>query len=392
MQHSRLFSAASFLLPFLAVGVEAGGMMKTDRTLLWQSDVPFPSPDHLAFPEGATDVVVHRAGSDKYNFLHDSAIVEHKGVLYAAWYNCPKDEIEGESLIRCRRSADKGLTWSEVEVIAADRDNRGTMYVPVAFLSHEGTLHAFVSHMMGHDLLTGWEMFALDEDMAPSDCGEASPWKSQAVHDDLFLPNSAPVMTGDGHYLMAGRMAERLGERPLVPAVARNARDLKGKWDIIPLVPVGERSSEMELPYPETTAIVEGRNVTALVRGGSNESLLFKSEACGLNWSGPHRHNLPMGASKIYAGILSTGQWYAIFNTPTENYRDLLTIAVSRPGERCFSGMWKIRDGYSEDLEAGPEWSYPCAIEWDGNLYVVYTSDKRHCVNTTIPVESLEVD
>lgn len=54
--------------------------------------------------------------------------------------------------------------------------------------------------------------------------------------------------------------------------------------------------------------------------------------------------------------------------------------------------MWKIRDGVSQTLKSGPEWSYPCAIEFDGKLYVVYTSEKHHCVLTTIPVKSLAFD
>ena len=76
-------------------------------------------------------------------------------------------------------------------------------------------------------------------------------------------------------------------------------------------------------------------------------------------------------------------------NLPSNRYRDLLVIAVSRPGEKVFSKMWKLRDGDCQALKSGPEWSYPCAIEYDGKLYVVYTSEKHHCVLTTIPLQSL---
>jgi hypothetical protein len=51
--------------------------------------------------------------------------------------------------------------------------------------------------------------------------------------------------------------------------------------------------------------------------------------------------------------------------------------------------MWKVRDGYDSALKAGPEWSYPCAVEADRKLYIVYTSEKHHCVLTVIPLESL---
>jgi len=90
--------------------------------------------------------------------------------------------------------------------------------------------------------------------------------------------------------------------------------------------------------------------------------------------------------------MLSTGQRYLLCNLPSPVRRNLLVIAVSRPGHKAFSKMWKIRDGYCQGLKAGPEWSYPCAVEFEGNLHVVYTSEKRHCVLTTIPLESLATE
>jgi len=96
-----------------------------------------------------------------------------------------------------------------------------------------------------------------------------------------------------------------------------------------------------------------------------------------------------MGAAKMYGGILSTGQRYVIANMPTSGYRDLLVVAASHPREPTFSSLWKLRDGYAENLGVGSEWSYPSAVEWDGFLYVVYTSEKRHCVMSAIPVEAL---
>ncbi len=80
------------------------------RYPLWDPRLPIPSRADLSEPDGAEHTVIHRAGADRYNFLHDSAIVEHDGVLFAAWYNCPKDEMKEESLIRGRRSYDKGET------------------------------------------------------------------------------------------------------------------------------------------------------------------------------------------------------------------------------------------------------------------------------------------
>lgn len=143
------------------------------------------SPDDLPFPDGIQHVRVERSDSDQYKFLHDPAIEFHKAELFAAWYNCPEQEIVGESLIRCRRSKDGGKTWSALEVIAEDTSRGGTYYVPAQLLSHGGVLHAFVGKMKGHDLITTCAVYALDE--------ATNRWQPRRDIADLFLPLCQPL-------------------------------------------------------------------------------------------------------------------------------------------------------------------------------------------------------
>ena len=351
---------------------------------LWHEEVPLPSSAGLSYPYGARDIMVHRAGDDPYQFLHDAAITVHNGVLFAAWYNCPQGEIVGEACIRGRKSYDGGVTWSEVEMIASDTDNSGTFYVPVQFLSYGGHLYAYVANMVGHDLVTQCEVFRLNEGT------DGSRWDSCGFIADRFLPNCGPVQIDSGHFIMAGRMALGYGEKPRIPAVAiSKGDDVTGEWNVVRIMPHGALPDGTHLPYPETTVIVEGNHLTALVRNDHGNALVCLSTDYGHTWSEPIEQNLPIGAAKMYAGLLSTGQRYLLSNTPTSGYREMFTIAVSHPEEGTFSRMWKIRDGYSTSLAAGPEWSYPCAIEHDGSLYIVYTSEKHHCVLTVIPIDSL---
>jgi hypothetical protein len=355
-----------------------------DRYALWHNDIPFPSRDEMSFLDGARDTMVHRAGSDGYDFLHDAAIVAHDGALHAAWYNCPQGEIVGEALIRGRTSRDNGQTWSDVEVIAADRDKSGTFYVPVQLLSYQGRLYAFVANMVGHDLVTRCEVFVRD------DLDGEATWESCGPIADAFLPNCAPVHMDDGSFIMAGRVATTPGTKPLIPAVAiSSGSDVTGAWEIVRLLPRGMLPDGAQMPYPETTVIVEHNKVSAVVRNDLGNALIFFSDDYGRTWSPPSEQSFPIGAAKICAGKLSTSQRYLISNTRTDEYRDLLTIAVTRPGDLAFSMIWKIRDGYADGLCAGPEWSYPCAVEHDGTLHIVYTSEKHHCALTAIPVESL---
>ena len=259
------------------------------------------SPEHIPPIEGAIDMVVHRA-DEQYRFLHDNAVVWHKGTLFAAWYNCPHAEIVGSSCIRGRRSADGGRTWSPVEVIAADHAGRGTFYVPVAFCSCGDRLYAFVSNMIAHDQVTRCETFILDE--------ATDRWRSQGFIADHFLPNCAPVPMEDGHYLMAGRVAESSAVKPAYPAVAiSEGHDLAGRWRMV-------RISERKLPlHPETTVWVNGAIVTAVVRGGAGGGVhLFTSHDYGRTWEGPLENNLPAADTKLYAGTLNTGQRYLIWN------------------------------------------------------------------------------
>lgn len=325
---------------------------------------------------GARTVVVHRADA-QYRFLHDNAIASHEGVLFAAWYNCPEGEIAGESCIRGRRSADGGRTWSPVEVIASDRAGRGIHYVPVAFCSRGGRLLAFVSNMTGHDLVTRCEVFELDS--------TGSAWLSRGFIADHFLPNCAPVLLEDGRSLLFGRAAESSRVKPAYPAVAiRDGADLTAPWRVVRL------SGEPQPLHPESTAWAEGAAVTAVVRGGpGGGARLFRSGDGGRSWQGPLACNLPASDSKLYAGRLSTGQRYLVWNWPPA--RDTLVLGVSRPGETVLSAAWALRRGFDPALGVGPEWSYPCAVEEGGRLHVIYTSEKHHSVMTSVPLEDLSL-
>lgn len=346
---------------------------------LWDPMVPLPQFDDLAYPSDARDGVVHRADA-AFRFLHDNAVVWHNQTLFAAWYNCPAAEIVGASCIRGRRSFDQGQTWSAVGTIAADEKGTGVFYVPVTFLSHQNRLLAFVSNMTGHDLVTHCEVFVLDE--------SRQRWQSGGFIAGPFLPNSAPLKMADGNFIMAGRMTFHVGEKPETPAVAiSNGENLTSRWKVVPLL---HGTSRPFTAYPETTLWLDANQVTAVVRG----RLVFTSPDFGKTWSGPFRHNLPAEDSKPYLLKLSTDQICLLWNYPEApgTNRQLLTLAVSRPGERRLAAMWKIRHGFSRELQTGPEWSYPCAVEHAGRLYIIYTSEKKHSVLTTIPLDAILIN
>jgi len=340
-----------------------------------------------AFPAGLEHVRVERSDSDRYQFLHDPAIEFHKGELFASWYSCPEKEIVGESLIRCRRSKDSGKTWSALEVIAEDTSRDGTYYVPAQLLSHGSVLHAFVGKMKGHDLITTCAVYALDE--------ATNRWQPRGEIADLFLPLCQPVKMADGNWIMAGRVASRFGVKPRIPAVAiSRGDDLTGRWQVVPLL-----AEELSTAHcPETTVWVEGRDLLAITRNETGAvPFVFASHDFGRTWSAVKDHAFTASTSKLYAGHLSTGQRYLVFNQPKEgekgfNSRETLVIGVSRPDETTLAKTWIVQNHSTSDRPTASH--YPCAIEHDGRLFVLYTAGAaglRQCELAIIPITSLQV-
>ena len=118
----------------------------------------------------------------------------------------------------------------------------------------------------------------------------------------------------------------------------------------------------------------------------------------GRTWTPAAASNLPMATSKPHAGTLSIGQRYLVCTTTadTGGKRSPLTIAVSKPGESTFSRVFLIRPSVFESAQgvsaANADFSYPCAVEQEGRLYIGYTH-KSHIANelAVIPVSSLEI-
>ena len=59
-------------------------------TKFWENFQGQPAWEDLTFPSGMSIHSVRKDASDGFKFLHDCAIAEHKGALWAAWYNCSK--------------------------------------------------------------------------------------------------------------------------------------------------------------------------------------------------------------------------------------------------------------------------------------------------------------
>jgi hypothetical protein len=256
-------------------------------------------------------------------------------------------------------------------------------------LSHAGKLWAF--HGAFHDRLkkVHTRAYALDE--------ASGTWRARGVvAQNGFWPTQQPLKMDDGNWIMAGiSVSDGFGGPDDPAAVAISRGDDFTEWDVVKI----PKPEDLDM-WGESTVIVDGPEVLNIARWRKPVALAARSKDFGRTWTEIRESNLPMAASKPYAGVLSTGQRYLVSTTTADsgNRRSPLTIAVSRPGHKFFSRIYRIRDAVDDGPgESHPNCrlSYPYAVEHGGKLYVIYSNDGGRGGNRNsaelamIPVEAL---
>ncbi len=343
-----------------------------------------------------THVIVERARPNGFNYLHEASIAFHGGRLHIGWANSPEEEKNtSNELYRTRVSDDGGFSWGEVGVLAPGgptiAHNHGVM------LERGDELWSFVAR---HDdeSLSGMEAFQyVDDDEA---------WASRGVVLPGFIPFDTPKRLTNGNWIIAGETAFHNS----APAVAISDGDDLLSWRLVTL-PLWEGA---KLRFPEATVIPSVTSDRLLVVSRYEEmgtpwkdvtndhpylgfALASFSDDNGETWSTAEPSNLPMFPAKPCGGVLSTGQRFLVCNLThpdkADNRRDTLVIYLSRSGDDRFSHVLRVRHGESPShpFYANRQWSYPCAIEHDGKLYIAYTVNKSDCCLTSVPLTSLQV-
>ena len=264
-----------------------------------------------------------------------------------------------------RVSADGGATWGPISTIDPG-DEPGVGVSHGVFLSHGGRLWAFHGAYTGTMGNVHTRAYVLNEADGTWD-------RKGTVVEGGFWPLQEPLRMADGNWIMSGA---RVGDgHPAAVAISRG--DDFTKWDLVVIPkPAGLKM------WGESTVFLDGKRVVNIARcdGKRPMALVAESEDCGRTWSESRPSNLPMAASKPYAGTLSTGHHYLICSTTADggNRRSPLTIAVSRPGEQTFARVFVIRhalfpEGPGES-HARASLAYPYALEHEGRLYVGYSN------------------
>lgn len=337
---------------------------------LWDDAKTLPASGDLTVLDGVRFSVIkpYAFRKDGYRFLHGLGLCFHRGKLYASFgHNKGGENTDTEEARYCV-SEDEGRTWGPVMTIDSGEGPVGVSHG--SFLSHEGTLWAFMGAYTGTMQGIHTRAYTLDE--------TNGQWQSKGtVIEGGFWPMQEPLKMEDGNWIMSGISAGVYDEKGTHPAaVAISQGNDFTKWDLVQIKPL-----EGIPMWGEATVIVDGKRITSISRyGGEARALVATSGDFGRSWSTMQPSNLPMTTSKPIAGILSDGRRYLVCTTTADSgkRRSPLTLAVSKPGEEAFSQVFAIRHaefpGGPGESHPGASLSYPYAIEHDGHLYVGYSN------------------
>jgi hypothetical protein len=351
---------------------------------LWDSAHSLPASAGVPLLSNVRFSIIkaHEPEVDGYDWQHGVALIRYRDLLYASWgANKGPENSPGERVLG-RVSRDDGRTWSPVSTIVPGEPERAASHG--AYLVHDGRLWGFFCRFRGLRDDIQMEAYRLAED---------GKWQLQATIPGGFWPLAEPVRMNDGNWIMAGFIIGK--GNPGAVAISHRA-DFRS-WDIVPI----PKLPEMEM-WGETALVVDGRDVLAITRyGAKGIALASVSHDAGRTWTTSQESNLSMATSKPYAGVLSTGQRYLIATTTADagKRRSPLTIAVTRPGGKLFSRVYRIRDAVRPgETDTRPATlAYPSAIEYEGHLYVAYSvgrlrANRNGIELAVIPVSDLKAE
>jgi len=307
---------------------------------------------------------------DKFNFLHEAAIIEFKGVLYASWYNCPVTELHGYTPICGKRSYDGGKSWSDLEIIARDETAK-ILYCPPVYGICDGKLYMLMNQMVGPDRMHAFDLYMLNEETDRFEFLWSKPLPFKLNTNVVKLPN--------GKLLLPGRIA-KLDGFPNTPAVliSDNGK-IDTEWRLVKIAENGDLPDGEKLVHPELSVILHEDTLYMFNRNDNRKvQLVYISKDYGESWTRLLAHDIPYISSKIYCGTLSNGKNYLIANDYVNGFdRSRLSAYFSGKDNMVFEKRIILTDYVNPDVGEPYACHYPAACEYNGKLYVIATNSYR---------------
>lgn len=302
---------------------------------------------------------------DRFEFLHEAAIIEYHGVLYASWYHCPKNELRGYTPICGKRSYDCGKTRTDLEILCEDKSEK-ILYCPPVYGICDDKLYMLVNQMVAPDHMHSLDLYILDNKTDRFEIVRSYPIPFKLNTNVVTLPN--------GKLMLPGRIAEQLDGFPTTPAVLiSDSGKIDAEWRVVKIAENGDLPDGKKLVTPEISAMCVDNVLYMFCRNDQRRvPLVYISKDFGETWSEAFGHDIPYVSSKIYAGTLSDGRSYLVANID-EFDRSRLAVYFTDKNSKMFNKKMILFDKNTTNIKNATACHYPCAYQSGDKLYIIAT-------------------
>jgi hypothetical protein len=319
--------------------------------------------------------MVYRAEAGQWQFNLHSYLAFHDGKFWAIWSSGRVDEDSSSRLIRYSTSVD-GVTWGEAGILAPDPDGESGpwRWMASGVYVDNGHLYAIGSFNQG-------------------DLGGDGPWANAELiryawadgewkKDDVLAKNCVvyyPPLRIAGRKFFVWRNSR-------AHFFTGYASEGSHDWTVTRMPGLGP-----DYRMSETGAFVDAEGIVHLIirdQGYTHRLYHSVSYDAGATWTIPVKTNYPDAASKNMVGQLSDGSFYLISNPGPR--RDPLVVSFSRDGW-SFDNPYILRKNapelrFKSRTKPSRTFQYSHAIEHDGKLWVIYSTNKEDIEVSSFPL------
>jgi hypothetical protein len=330
-------------------------------------------------------VCVFKGVRDVSGYNHHPSIARFAGRFFVLWNTGFRDEDgSGQKVIYAVSRT--GLAWDAPQDLTGRKEGR--RFTVVGLWRRENQLFALVSLRDSRDEKGRRLNSASNPLLAyPWDEGKGA-FGTPVVLMENFFSNNVPQKTPNGEWMMLGK---GVGKEERKMRAARGGEKSLQDWMIADLPP-GIRMEEPEwYTLPNNDLIADCRSFLDQTTGASRLIRLLSTNS-GRTWSDRTVTDFPEAGSRNYGFRLKSGQYVLLVNPNPYGKRIPLSIALSRDG-LVYERIANIRDEPTAPRYAGrakaPGYSYVRAIEYDENLYIIYSVNKEDIDLSIVPLKSL---